>query len=121
MIRPRLAAVALAVVAGATLTAVARDDGESLLAEGARVEKLADGFGFTEGPAAHPSGDVYFSDIRNDRIHRWSAAGALTLLPSAFEASLWLRSRGGGEQAAASPGEEQMSEDRPSCSRVRKP
>ena len=50
-----------------------------------------------------------------------SAAGALTLLPSAFEASLWLRSRGGGEQTAASPGEEQMSEDRPSCSRVRKP
>ena len=33
-------------------------------------EVLGDGFGFTEGPAADARGTVYFSDGRNDSIHR---------------------------------------------------
>ncbi|MBN2136787.1 MAG: SMP-30/gluconolactonase/LRE family protein [Sedimentisphaerales bacterium] len=41
------------------------------VAAGAKVEKLADGFAFTEGPAADAKGDVYFSDIPNNRIHKW--------------------------------------------------
>lgn len=40
----------------------------------AKVEMLADGFRFTEGPAADAKGDVYFTDIPNNRIHRWSVA-----------------------------------------------
>ncbi|MFT5524135.1 MAG: gluconolactonase [Pirellulaceae bacterium] len=32
---------------------------------------------FTEGPAYHPSGNVYFSDIVNNRIMRRDSAGAL--------------------------------------------
>jgi gluconolactonase len=43
-----------------------------VVAEGAKVEKLADGFAFTEGPAADAVGNVFFSDIPNNRIHEWS-------------------------------------------------
>ena len=32
---------------------------------------------FTEGPAWHPSGNVYFSDIANNRIMRRDRTGAL--------------------------------------------
>jgi gluconolactonase len=42
------------------------------VATGAKVEKLAGGFAFTEGPAADPNGDIYFSDIPNNRIHKWA-------------------------------------------------
>ncbi len=45
----------------------------SIIAEGAKVEKLADGFRFTEGPAVDKYGNVYFTDQPNDRILKWSA------------------------------------------------
>lgn len=51
---------------------------EPLVAEGARVKKLADGFRFTEGPARDAEGNVYFTDIPNNRIHKWSLDGKLT-------------------------------------------
>jgi len=49
-----------------------------LVAPGATVEKLADGFQFTEGPACDAEGNVFFSDIPNERIHKWSVDGKLT-------------------------------------------
>jgi gluconolactonase len=49
-----------------------------LIAPGAMVEKLAGGFMFTEGPACDADGNVYFSDIPNERIHKWSVDGKLT-------------------------------------------
>lgn len=45
---------------------------------GAVVVKLADGFAFTEGPAADREGNVYFTDQPNDRILKWSVAGQLS-------------------------------------------
>jgi gluconolactonase len=36
------------------------------------------GFAFTEGPAADAEGNVYFSDVRNNRIHKVSTDGKLT-------------------------------------------
>jgi gluconolactonase len=48
-----------------------------LIADGAKVEKLADGFQFTEGPTADSEGNVYFSDIPASRIHIWSVDGKL--------------------------------------------
>jgi gluconolactonase len=42
------------------------------------VEKLADGFQFTEGPTPDAEGNVYFTDQPNDRIHKWSVDGRLT-------------------------------------------
>ena len=50
----------------------------SVVATGAKVEKLAGGFKFTEGPAADADGNVLFSDIPNNRIHKWSIDGKLT-------------------------------------------
>jgi gluconolactonase len=42
------------------------------------VKKLAGGFGFTEGPAADAQGNVYFTDIPNNRILKWSLDGTLS-------------------------------------------
>jgi gluconolactonase len=50
----------------------------SVVADGAKVEKLAGGFAFTEGPAADARGNVYFSDIPNNRILIWSLDGKLS-------------------------------------------
>jgi gluconolactonase len=50
----------------------------SPVAPGAKVEKLADGFKFTEGPAVDAEGNVYFTDQPNDRIHKWSVDGKLS-------------------------------------------
>jgi gluconolactonase len=48
-----------------------------ILAPGARLEKLADGFEFTEGPAADPAGNVFFTDQPNNRILEWTIDGKL--------------------------------------------
>lgn len=40
--------------------------------------QLADGFKFTEGPAADRQGNIYFTDIPNSRIHKWSLDGTLS-------------------------------------------
>jgi gluconolactonase len=56
----------------------ARSDESSIVADGAKVEKLADGFEFTEGPAVDKQGNVYFTDQPNDRILRWSTDGKLS-------------------------------------------
>jgi gluconolactonase len=51
---------------------------EELAAPGAKVEQLADGFAFTEGPACDAQGNIYFTDIPNSRIHKWSLDGKLS-------------------------------------------
>ncbi len=56
----------------------AASDRPALAAPGAKVEKLAGGFQFTEGPACDKDGNVFFSDIPNNRIHKWSLDGKLT-------------------------------------------
>lgn len=45
-----------------------------LVASEAKPVKLAGGFKFTEGPAVAANGDVYFTDIPNNRIHKWSVS-----------------------------------------------
>jgi gluconolactonase len=54
------------------------DTDTSVVTDGAKVEKLAGGFAFTEGPAADAQGNVYFSDIPNNRILKWSLDGKLS-------------------------------------------
>lgn len=51
----------------------------SVVAPGAKVKKLADGFKFTEGPASDTKGNVFFTDIPNNRIHKWSTDGVLSI------------------------------------------
>jgi gluconolactonase len=45
-----------------------------VIAPDANLQRLAVGFKFTEGPVADSNGGVYFTDISNNRIHRWSAS-----------------------------------------------
>jgi len=49
-------------------------DDKPLIPTGAVVEKVAGGYQFTEGPTADQDGDVYFSDIPNNRILRFDPA-----------------------------------------------
>lgn len=48
-----------------------------LIAPGEKVVKLAEGFGFTEGPAVDSKGNVYFTDQPNNKIHIWTTEGKL--------------------------------------------
>ena len=50
----------------------------SPVADGAKLEKLAGGFEFTEGPAVDKAGNVFFTDQPNDRIMKWSVDGKLS-------------------------------------------
>jgi len=49
-----------------------------IIAPGAKVEKLAGDFAFTEGPACDAEGNVYFTDQPNDRIVKWGVDGKLS-------------------------------------------
>jgi gluconolactonase len=51
---------------------------KDIIQPGAKLEKLADGFLFTEGPSADSKGNVYFTDQPNDRIMIWSISGQLS-------------------------------------------
>jgi len=64
----------------AASAAVAADavTAEELVAPGAKVQRLADGFAFTEGPARDAQGNIYFTDIPHGRIHKWSLDGKLS-------------------------------------------
>jgi gluconolactonase len=57
-----------------------------ILAPGAKVEKLAGDFIFTEGVTADKNGNVYFVDQDNNRIMKYDTAGALTtfMQPSGY-------------------------------------
>ncbi|MDR2854148.1 MAG: SMP-30/gluconolactonase/LRE family protein [Prevotellaceae bacterium] len=52
---------------------------QSIIANGAKVEKLAEGFIFTEGPAADKQGNVYFTDQPNNQILKWSVENVLSV------------------------------------------
>lgn len=42
------------------------------------LDQVATGFKFTEGPTPDSKGNVYFTDIHNNRIHCWSIDGKLS-------------------------------------------
>jgi gluconolactonase len=65
-------------VALLTLPAMTIAEDTSPVAPGAKLEKLAEGFMFTEGPAADAKGNVYFTDQPNDRILKYDTDGKLT-------------------------------------------
>lgn len=44
-----------------------------------KVQRLHTDFAFTEGPAADADGNLYFTDIPNNRIHKRDASGTLTV------------------------------------------
>jgi gluconolactonase len=54
------------------------EQASGIVAPGAELVLLADGFLFTEGPAADPEGNVYFTDQPNNKILKWSVNGKLS-------------------------------------------
>jgi gluconolactonase len=59
---------------------------EGVIAPGAKLERLAGGFAFTEGPTCDQAGDVFFVDQPNNRIMEWTTAGKLStfMQPSGY-------------------------------------
>lgn len=51
---------------------------QSVIALGAKVERLARGFEFTEGPTCDAEGNLFFTDQPNNRILKWSVDGELS-------------------------------------------
>ncbi|MBN1818766.1 MAG: SMP-30/gluconolactonase/LRE family protein, partial [Sedimentisphaerales bacterium] len=74
-----VAVLGVAIAGCRTGTEMTAEQAGPVTIPGATVTKLADGFGFTEGPAPDKAGNVYFTDIPNDRIHKWSLDGKLSV------------------------------------------
>jgi gluconolactonase len=68
--------VILAAVSAVSVQGSHADEG--IVAAGAEIATLADGFKFTEGPACDAEGNVFFTDQPNDRIMKWSVDGQLS-------------------------------------------
>lgn len=62
----------------AGLVPVSWSKAESVVAPGAKLEKLAGDFQFTEGPTCDQHGNLFFVDQPNNRIMEWSADGKIS-------------------------------------------
>ncbi|MBI3465241.1 MAG: SMP-30/gluconolactonase/LRE family protein [Planctomycetes bacterium] len=69
----------VALIAAGSLT-VAQDQPIAGIGPAGPIVKLHTGFTFTEGPAADAEGNVYFTDVRANRIHRVTPDGQLSTL-----------------------------------------
>ena len=69
---------------------------DGVVAPGAKLEKLAGDFKFTEGPTGDAHGNLFFVDQPNDRIMEWSADGKLStfLQPSGRANGMMFDARG---------------------------
>lgn len=76
----RLLSLSLCVLLLAGVSLSAQDKSEEIAGVGkiGPVVKLHTGFEFTEGPAADADGNVYFTDIPKERIHKVDAKGKLS-------------------------------------------
>lgn len=70
----------MVLTAGFGINSTYGEETMSVIAPGAKAEKLADGFGFSEGPTSDTKGNVYFSDYWADRILKWSLDGNLSIV-----------------------------------------
>lgn len=60
---------------------------DAIIPSPATIEKLADGFGFTEGPVWSREGYLLFSDLPANAIFKWTPGGTATLFrkPSGYD------------------------------------
>jgi len=70
--------LSLASMLAAQLGAQETNHMSPVIAPGAKLEKLAGDFKFTEGPTCDRAGNVFFTDQPNDRIMKWSVDGKLS-------------------------------------------
>lgn len=49
-----------------------------IIASGATLQKIADTYAFTEGPASDAHGNIFFTDQPNDRILKWNPDGQIS-------------------------------------------
>jgi len=63
---------------------------DALVAPDAKIEKLAEGFGWAEGPVWTPDGALLFSDVRKNVVHRWKEGEGLSdfLRPGGYTGSV---------------------------------
>ena len=55
---------------------------DAIVPPGAKLEKLAEGFQFIEGPVWHPDGYLLFSEPNNNKIYRYTPDGDLSVFRS---------------------------------------
>jgi gluconolactonase len=69
---------------------------QSIVAPGASLVKLGDGYAFTEGPVADKAGNVYFTDQPNDRIMLWTVDNKVSewLKPAGRSNGMWFDHKG---------------------------
>ncbi len=82
--------------AAANFILIAAAFSQGVVAPGAKLEKLAGDFKFTEGPTCDKNGNVFFVDQDNDRIMEWSADGKLStwMQPSQYANGMMFDARG---------------------------
>jgi len=51
----------------------------AIIDSSAKLEKISDGFKFTEGPVWDPSGFLLFSDIPADTLYKWTTSGKISV------------------------------------------
>jgi gluconolactonase len=95
MIAPKTFSLVLGLVCSAA-AAFPLPAAESVVAPDAKLQKLAGGFTFTEGPTCDPAGNLFFVDQPNDRIMEWSAEGKLStfLHPSGYANGMMFDAKG---------------------------
>jgi sugar lactone lactonase YvrE/enterochelin esterase-like enzyme len=57
----------------------ARERRTDLVIDGEDWQQVSSGHGFTEGPAVNSAGELFFTDIPNNRIHRVDGKGAVSV------------------------------------------
>ena len=87
-IAPRCYVTGLAVALMATIGTAQEN---RLISPRATVQRIESGFGFVEGPAADADGNLYFTDITNKRIYRWSPGEGLTTVRERSGGAIGLR------------------------------
>ncbi len=87
MKKQALAAFGLLLTVGA-IAAYAEEEGGSLIAPGEKVQKLAGGMKFTEGPAWIPATKtLVFSDIPNSKLMQWREGEGLSVFRQSEQAN----------------------------------
>lgn len=83
-------------IAGVFMASLICTHGESVIAPGAKLEKLSDDFSFTEGPTCDSAGNLFFTDQNNNRIMEWSVEGKLStfMQPSGRANGMFMDAKG---------------------------